>query len=149
MKRIDTLYASGKQAHLAAVTLAMVMALAGFANAQTTPSHSHKKGMLKITAPTEVGGTVLQAGNYTVRETKSPDGPVVEFIRVVHNEQASELVQADEEELVARVKFTPQVLSAAPKHTQVASNTNDATSLEIRGNPIAYTFTSAAMTAER
>jgi len=151
MKRIDTLYGIARQAQIAAVTLAMMVALAGFANAQSTSSHSHKKGMLEITHATEVGGTVLQPGEYTVRETRSTDGPVVEFLRVVHNEQASELVQADEEELVARVTFTPHVLSAPSKQTelQIVSNADDATRLEIRGNPVAYSFTPSPLNAER
>lgn len=151
MKRIDTLYDIARQARIAAGTLAMVVALAGFANAQATSSHSHRKGMLEITRATEVGGTVLQPGEYKVRETKSADGPVVEFLRAVHNEQASELVQSDEEELVARVRFAPQVLSTPAKRTelQITSNTDDATGLEIRGNPVGYSFTPAPLSAQR
>lgn len=152
MKRIHTLYAIARHAKLAAVTLATVVTLAGMVNAQAaSPTHSHKKGMLNITISTEVGGTVLQPGRYEVREVNAADGRVLEFIHEFHNEQASELVQADEEEIVARVRFTTQPLSATPRHTelQLASNTNEATGLEVRGNPVAYSFSPTQFSAQR
>jgi hypothetical protein len=150
MKRIEVLNIV-KHVHLAAVLIASVVTLAGFSSAQSTPTHKSQKGALSITEPTEVGGVTLQPGDYVVREVKSPQGPVVEFVHKFRNELASELVQADEEEVVARVKFTGQILSAPPKHTQLqlASNTNDATALEIRGNPVSYVFNPAPMTADR
>jgi hypothetical protein len=148
MKRIEV-HNIVKHVHLAALLIASVVTFAGFSSAQ--PKHESKKGSLSITEPTEVGGVTLQPGDYVVREVKSPQGPVVEFVQKFRNELASELVQADEEEVVARVKFTGQILSAPPKHTQLqlASNTNDASVLEIRGNPVSYVFTPAPLDAQR
>jgi hypothetical protein len=150
MKRIEVLNVA-KHVHVAAVLVAAVVTLAAFSSAQSTPMHESKKGNLSIAEPTEVGGVTLQPGDYAVREVKSQQGPVVEFVRKFRNELASELVQADEEEVVARVKFTGQILSVPPKHTQLqlASNTNDAIALEIRGNPVSYVFNPAPMAAQR
>ena len=154
MKQTETLNTLTKHAHVATAVLASLVALAGLSNAQSMPStHSHKTrtGNLIIAAPTEVGGAILQPGDYEVREAKSPDGPVVEFVHHFRNELASELVQADEEEVVARVKFTGYVLSAAPEQTQLqfASDNNNATRLEIRGNAVDYVFTQAQLAAQR
>jgi hypothetical protein len=140
MKRIQYLSTITKQGHIFAALFAVVLALAGFANAAN--SHKGKQGSLKITDPTEVGGVMLQPGDYEVREVNSPGGPVVEFVHLFRNELASELVQADEEEVVARVKYTEQALSSPPKQTQllVAPNTTNAVALEIRGNTVDHLF---------
>ncbi len=145
MNRIQSLFTISKHGHSAAALFAVVLAFAGFANAAAMSSaHSHKgkKGNLKITASTEVGGIILQPGDYQVREVTSPSGPVVEFVHQFRNELASELGQADEEEVVARVQYTEQVLSSTPKYTRLilASNAADAASLEIRGNAVGYVF---------
>jgi hypothetical protein len=139
-----------KHAHIAAVMFAIVLAFAGVANADAMSSaHAHKakKGHLTITVPTEVGGAILQPGEYEVKETNSPSGPVIEFVHQFRNELASELVQADQEEVVARVQFTEQALSSPPNHTQLipASNAADATVLQIRGNDVSYTFAPSQM----
>lgn len=83
-----------------------------------------------------------------MREINTPSGPALQFARLFRNELASELVQADEEEIVAQVEFTHQALSAPPKHTKLvlASNTTDATGLEIRGSAVAFEFAPAEMT---
>jgi len=140
MRRIQYLSTITKRGHIFAALFAVILALAGFANAAN--SHKGKEGSLKITAPTEVGGVILPPGDYEVRETNSPSGPVVEFVHMVRNEQASELMQAEEEEVVARVKYTEQALSSPPKHTQlqIAPNTTDAIALEIRGNAVNHLF---------
>jgi hypothetical protein len=150
MTRIQNPPTLAKHGHYAAALFAVVLALAGFANAEATSSaHSHKAkdGRLTITAPTEVGGAILQPGDYEVRESNSPSGPVVEFVHHFWNELASELLQADEEEVVARVKFTEQALNSPSKHTHLmlASNTADATGLEIRGNAVGYVFDPSQM----
>lgn len=150
MKRIDVLNTLTRNAYAAVVLVASVVALSGLANAQSTPSHKSKHGSLVITTPTEVGDTVLQPGDYEVRELQTADGPVVEFVHKFRNELASELVQADEEQVVARVKFTSQTLRAPARQTQLqlASKTA-ATGLEIRGNAVEYLFTSAPLAAQR
>jgi len=144
------LYSIARNAHIAAALFAVVLALAGFANADSAHSHKAKKGNLKITVATEVGGVTLPPGDYEVREVNTPNGPVVEFAHEFFNELASELVQANQEEVVARVKFTERELSSPPKHTQLllASNTADAAGLEIRGNAVSYEFDSSQMAAK-
>jgi len=148
MKRTDTIHTIARRAHLATVLLAGVVALAGVAKAEGH-SHKAKSGGLTITSPTEVGGTILQPGEYEVREANSADGRVVEFVHHFRNETASELVQADEEEVAVRVKFTGQALNEPPKQTQLqlASNTHDATGVEIRGNAVEYVFAPAQLAA--
>jgi hypothetical protein len=145
MKRIRYAFTIMERKHNVAALFAIILALAGFANADAMSSaHSHKgkKGSLKITTPTEVGGAMLQPGDYEVKEVDSPSGPVVEFVHLFRNELASELVQADEEEVVVQVRFTAQALSSPPKHTELlfAPNTTNAAALEIRGNAIGYLF---------
>lgn len=145
MNRIQTPFTIAKHGHGAAALFAVVLALAGFASADgLNSSHSHKarKGHLTIAAPTEVGDTTLQPGEYEIREAKSPNGPVLEFWRQFRDELASELVQADQEELVARVQFTEQALNSPTKRTQLilASNAGEATGLEIRGSGVEYEF---------
>jgi membrane-associated protease RseP (regulator of RpoE activity) len=145
MNRIHSLPTIAKHGSIAAAMFVFVLALSGVASAAPMSSaHSHKakKGHLAITAPIEVGGTILNPGEYEVREVNSPNGPVVEFVHQFRNELASELVQADEEEIVARVPFTEQALSSPPKHTQlmVAPNTTNVIALKIRGNPVDHVF---------
>jgi hypothetical protein len=152
MKRIQSLYTIAKNGHIAAALFAVVLALAGFANADAMSSnHSHKgkKGSFTLAVATEVGGTILQPGNYEVKEINSASGPALEFVHLFWNELASELVQANEEEVVARVKFTEQALSSLPKKTELllASNTSDAIGLQIRGNDVAYIIAAPMMSA--
>lgn len=147
MNRIQSLSTISKHRHSAAALFAVVLALAGFANADgmySSHSHKAKKGYLTITTPTEVGGIVLQPGEYEVKEAKSPSGPVIEF---VHQYRVNEYLT--EEDVVARVQFTEQALSSSPKHTQLilASETAKATSLEIRGSAISYEFDQPALSA--
>jgi hypothetical protein len=146
MNRIQSLYAIAKRGHKTAVLFAAVLALAAFANADAMSSaHSHKgkKGSLKITAPTEVGGIVLQPGDYEVKEVESPNGPVVEFVHLFDNFTVGDSgLPVHEQEVVGRVKATEQALSLPPKHTQLqlASNPVNAVALEIRGDDVAYQF---------
>jgi hypothetical protein len=135
-----------KRAPIAAAMFALVLVCAGFANADAMPlAHAHKpkKGHLTITAPTEVGGTVLLPGEYEVKEAKSSSGPVIEFVHQFRNELASELVQADEEEVAVQLNFTEQQLSMPPKHTQLmlaSWYSTVAIGVEIRGNAIGFVF---------
>jgi hypothetical protein len=144
------LYSIARNAHIAAALFAVVLALAGFANADSDHSQRGKKGSLKITVATEVGGVTLPPGDYEVREVNTPSGPVMEFVHEYFNLLASELVQANQEEVLARVKFTQRELSSPPKHTQLllASNPADATGLEIRGNAVSYEFAPSQVAAK-
>jgi hypothetical protein len=148
MKRIQQLLTISKRGQIGVALFALVLSLAGFAQAESLP-HAAKKGRLTITAPTEAGGALLQPGEYEVREIRSANGPVVEFVRHFRNELASELVQADEEEVVAQVRFTEQALSARPKHTQLvrARNNANAAVLEIRGATVGYVLSSPPLSA--
>jgi hypothetical protein len=153
MKRIQSIFPIVTRGQVFAALFAGILALSGFANADAMSSgHSHKgkKGSLTLTAPAEVGGVVLQPGNYEVREIKTPSGSVVEFTHLFRNELASELMRPDEEEVVARVASTEQALSTPPKHTQLlfAPNTTDAIALEIRGNAVDYLFAPAQLNSE-
>lgn len=154
MYRIQSPIRIFKQAHSAAALFAVMLALTGFANAGGMYSshwHKAKRGNFTITAPTEVGGIILQPGEYEVREAKSPSGPVIEFARQFRNELASELVQADQEEVVARVQYTEQALSSPLKRTQLilasdaGSDTAEAARLEIRGSAVGYEFPTSQM----
>jgi hypothetical protein len=89
-----------KHAHIAAVVFATVLAFAGVVNANALSfAHVHKakKGHLTIMAPTEVGGTILQPGDYEVKVVNSASEAVLEFVHQFRNELGSELVQADQE----------------------------------------------------
>jgi hypothetical protein len=148
MNRIQSLSTISKHRHSAAALFAVVLALAGFANADgmySSHSHKAKKGYLTITTPTEVGGIVLQPGEYEVKEAKSPSGPVIEF---VHQYRVNEYLT--EEDVVARVQFTEQALSSSPKHTQLilASNAGEATGLEIGGSGVGYEFATSQMAGD-
>jgi membrane-associated protease RseP (regulator of RpoE activity) len=152
MNRIHHPLTIARHAPIAAAMFAFVLVFAGFANASPMyPDHAHKakKGHLTITAPMEIGGTILKPGEYEVREAKSPNGPVIEFARQFRDELGSELVQADQEEIVARVPFTGQALSSPPKQTQLmlASNSASASGLQIRGNAVDYEFDQSALSA--
>jgi hypothetical protein len=151
MERIQYPLTTNKQGHIAAALFAVVLALTGFANADamsSTHSHKAKKGNFTLAVATEVGGTVLQPGNYQVKEVNSPSGPVLEFVHLFRNELASELMQ-NEEEVVARVKFTEQALSSPPRRTRLvlASNTRAAIGLEIRGNDVDYVIAPSTLSA--
>jgi hypothetical protein len=98
---------------------------------------------LTVTALTQVGDTVLQPGEYEVTEANSPSGPVIEFVHQFRNELASELVQADEQEVVARVQFTEEVLRSPTKSTELIRSSNSvapASGLQIRGSEVRYAF---------
>lgn len=126
--------------NLAALLMGMV-ALTGVANAEGH-AHKGKTGNLKITAPTKVGGTILQPGDYRVREINSPDGAVVEFVLQTFDVFAPDGTSPYDEEVVARVKTTEQVLSERPKHTELrhASDAESAVALDIRGDAVEYQF---------
>src|ERR1700694_2070543 len=77
-----------KHRHSAAALFAVVLALAGFANASSMySSHSHKakKGHFTLTSSTDVGGITLQPGDYEVKEVEPPSGPAVEFVHLFDN----------------------------------------------------------------
>ena len=124
-----------------AVVFASLLAFVGTAHADGH-AHKGKKGNLKIKTLTVVGGTILQPGDYEVRKVSSPDGTMVEFVRVVYVPASLDEVSPYEEQVVARVESTEQALSAAPKHTrlQLAPETMIASALEIRGDKVEYRF---------
>lgn len=98
---------------------------------------------MKISAPTEVGGIVLQPGDYQVQAVDSPSGPVVQFVHLWEDYTVMDSGRSlYNQEVVGQVKVTEQVLSSLPKHTQLqlAPNTTDAIALEIRGDAVSYEF---------
>jgi hypothetical protein len=153
MNRIHSPFTIAKHGPIAAAMFAFVLVLAGFANADAMSSaHSHKgkKGAMTITVPTEVGGILLQPGEYEVKEANSPGGLVIEFVHLwtdyTIGDSGRTLYNQD---VVGQVKVTEQALSSPPKHTQLilASETAKATSLEIRGSAISYEFDQPALSA--
>jgi hypothetical protein len=146
LNRFQSPFTIAKHRHGATALFAVVLALAGFANAATMSSdhpHKGKKGNLKITAPVEAGGILLQPGDYQVKEVKSPNGPVVEFVHLFDNFYVMDSgLPVHDQEVVGQVKVTEQALSSLPKHTQLqlAPNAKDAIALEIRGDNVEYLF---------
>jgi hypothetical protein len=69
----------------------------------------------------------------------------VEFVHEYQN-YANDIV-TEEEEVVARVRYTEQALSSPPKHTELqrAPDTSNVVALEIRGNPVDHAFQSENM----
>ena len=153
MKRfLDVITIAGWR-HNTAALFAVVLVLAGFANADamfSAHSHKGKKGRLKITAPTEIGGVNLLPGDYEVKEVNSSDRHVVEFVRETYNLYAGEGSWPYEEEIVAQAEFNSQPLSSMPKHTQLlfAPNTLNPIGLEIRGSAMDYLFSSPQLSVQ-
>ena len=155
MNRIHSLSTTAKHGHSAAALFAVVLTLATVATAAAMPSaHSHKgkKGSMKITAPTEVGGIVLQPGDYQVQEINSPSGPVVEFVHLFDNFTVMDSgLPVHDQEVVGEVKVTEQALSLPAKQTQLmlaSWYSTDAIGLEIRGNAVGYVFAPSQMTVK-
>lgn len=127
-------------------TVAAVMfALGGIAHAEAANASSHKgkTGTLKVTAPTEVGGVLLQPGNYEVKPRKSPTGAVIEFALWSENPYAQEALPVWSREVIASIPAVPQMLSAAPSTTGLLLEPADsakATGLQIRGDNQQYGF---------
>ena len=121
----------------------LVIALAAFAHAEGH-AHKHKDGKVKITAPTEIGGTVLQPGSYIVREVDSEDGVNVnvEFSAERYNPSTPEGVSPWDDEVVARLKASEQLLSEAPRHTQLefGLGAQQAVALDVKGDRAKYWF---------
>jgi hypothetical protein len=154
MNQIYNLYTTAKHGRGAAALFAVVFALATFTNAAAMPSaHSHKgkKGTLTITATTQVGGIILQPGDYRVRALNSPSGSVVEFVHLFDNFTAQEGLPVHDQEVVGQVKVTEQALSLPAKQTQLmlaSWYSTDAIGLEIRGNAVGYVFAPSQMTVK-
>jgi len=132
-----------------AALLVAMLAFVGFAHADSR-AHKGKTGHLKITAPTAVGDTVLEPGDYNVREVRSPDGPIVEFVRVTLDLFAPEGSSPYDEEVVARVPSTEETLSARPKQTrlELEPQTTSASALMIRGDAVEYRFAPSQASSE-
>ncbi|HVJ05151.1 MAG TPA: hypothetical protein VM578_05745 [Candidatus Saccharimonadales bacterium] len=142
MKQDLAVVTQGMKVRNLSVLFTMTLALAGFANAVTPSAEQHKVNIrhLEIKTPVKVGGALLPAGDYEVHEINTANGPELEFVHEYWNELASELVQANEEEVLARVQFTEQQLNSRAKHTQVVPITDnkDVIGLEIRGKNTEY-----------
>jgi hypothetical protein len=150
MNRIKSLYTKTT----ATAAFALVLTLAGFANAATVNSnnpHKGKKVYFTISSAVEVGGTTLQPGDYSAREVNTPKGPVMEFTHIWFNYLAQDFMQHTQYDVVARVPVTEQALNSKPKQTKLvlASNSKDAVGLEIRGNAVDYEFAPSSQTADK
>ena len=133
---------------LVPVLASIVLALAGFAHAgakdpqRSQKAEKPKKGTLNLTAATNVGGLRLEPGEYEVQQVNSVNGPVVRFTRYTYNPYAQEGLSAHQWETLGEAKVTMQALASKAKHTKLAlaSNSDKAISLEIRGNSADYLF---------
>jgi len=143
MNRIQYPSAINKHGLRIAFLFAMILVLAGFANADAIPTtQSHKgKGYLTITSQIEVEGVTLHPGDYEVKEVDTPTGSVVEFTRE-DNQFAAYGWKSWTTTVVVRAHFTVQAMSRPAKHTKLilGSDTADATGLEIRGDIVSYWF---------
>lgn len=142
MKQIQQVLTMMKRGHHVAL-FAVIIALASFAHADSMHSHKAKKGSLKITVPTEIGGVLLQPGDYEFKEVKAPGGPVLEIVHLFDDFTAPEGLPVHQQEVVAHVDITEQALSSAPKRTQLqlaSTYTANATALQIKGDDVEYLF---------
>ncbi len=142
-------YLSAARRPTLSVLFVTMLVFTGIAHADGR-AHKGKTGHLKITAPTAVGGTVLQPGDYDVREVRSSDEQMVEFVRVTIDPYPPDGIWSYEEEVVARVKSTEQALSAPPKHThlELVPQTESAAALFIRGDTFEYRFVPSRATSD-
>jgi hypothetical protein len=135
---------------IAAAIFAVVLSFAGVANTHAMSlfrAHKAKRGRLTIVTSTEVNGAILEPGEYEVRETNSPSGPVIEFVRPP--QFANDLVQPAQ--VVVRLKFAEQPLSTKARETQLmlaSWYSTDAIGVEIRGNAVGYVFKPAQLAAQ-
>lgn len=126
----------------------IVLAFAGFVYAGSVGAtrsqkvEKSKKGTLHITAATNVGGLRLEPGEYEVKQVNSAAGPVVRFTRYTYNPYAQEGQSAHEWETVGEAKVRTQTLASKAKYTKLrlASNSEKAIGLEIKGNSADYLF---------
>jgi hypothetical protein len=145
MKRLQDLSSIVARKRLLAVLAAFILAFSGFAHAggvSAQHEHQRKKGNLKITVPTDIGGVILQPGDYEVKEVNQQSGAVVEFARWIENPYAEGGRPLHDREVVAQVKCTLQSLSSIARETRLlfASDNIKAVGLEIRGNGTEYLF---------
>jgi hypothetical protein len=132
--------ASARRIKLASTLFASMLVFVVAANADS--AKTHHKGALNIKTETVVQGVSLPPGNYEVREVQTANGNEVEFVRKYWNEAASELVQAEEDQLIARVPVAEQPINERPAHTklQLAADKKTATALQIRHVPVDFVF---------
>ena len=142
-----------KRNNLLGAILLMGLTLTASATAEAkSPKSPHKvkSGTFTLVTQVTVAGTVLDAGDYEVREKNSPDGPVMEFVHLFDVAYDTEGLPIHDEEVVAKVKVSEVEAAEAPKQTQLilASGSNDAVHVEIRGSAIAYEIASQQTTAQ-
>jgi len=132
---------------LASILFAATMVFAVAANAES--GNTQHRGSLNIKAETVVQGTTLPPGEYEVRQIHTGQGDVVEFVRKYWNEAASEMVQAEEDQVISRVPVTEQPLNERPAHTklELSADGKAVTALQIRHVPVDYIFEQASTQA--
>lgn len=131
------------RAAIIGTTAAVLFAFGGIAHAQMANANSHKgkTGSLKITVPTEVGGVLLQPGDYQVKPRKG--GTVIEFARWNENPYAPESLPVWTRDVVVTVPAMPQMLTSKPDQTELllaSAGSAKATGLQIRGDNAEYGF---------
>lgn len=130
---------------LVAIMAAVLFAMTGIAQAEAVNVAWSKsaRGTLKITVPTEVGGTLLPPGSYEVKVRNSGGSSAVEFARWTYNPYAQEGLPVWDREVVATVNAIPQETASAARHTGLllaSSGGSRAVALQIRGESVEYGF---------
>ncbi len=134
---MKTLKSMVTRAIVAAAVAAVLFTLNGFAEASIGNNH----GTLKIEAPTQVSGYLLQPGEYEVRAKNTATGAVIEISRWTYDPYAAEGLPVYTSEVVAEVSALPQQSSSAPAHTGLLlAGGNRAIGLQIRGENVDYLF---------
>ncbi len=125
-----------------AIVAAVVLSVAGIAQAEPMKARwrNHDHGTIKITEPTQVGGTLLDPGTYEVKVRNKGNVSTVEFARWTFNPYAEEGLPGWDREVVATVDAVPQPMQTAATETTLllASSGGKAVGLEIRGDTVQY-----------
>lgn len=100
---------------------------------------------VNIGMPTEIAGTTLQPGKYTVKISAASDDssdPTVEFSEMVYDPYVQEGLSPYVPEVVLTVQSATQDLGAPAANTGLitSEDSNSASALEIRGSSTEYVF---------
>ena len=101
---------------------------------QGLAEHTIRAGMTRLTVPTMLGVAVLPAGKYRFRQLQAGEQQVVEFSHTVTNNYAPEGQSVYQQEVVARVNATPDVLALAGIRPKASSSTTASLAGSAAGN---------------
>jgi hypothetical protein len=90
---------------------------------QGPAEHTIRAGKLQLPAAIMLGDVVLPAGKYSFRQIQAGEQQFIEFSHTVTNNYAPEGQSVYQQEVVARVNATPEVLALAGLSPQTTSST--------------------------